>query len=454
MKKLKHLIVAAFIIMLSMNSFSQGVGINNDESDADPSAMLDVKSSDKGFLMPRMLKEQVLIITNPAEGLLVFATDISSFMYYTNGRWNELNGYFGNGWGTISATETSNTLFGYSAYDFETRFGSSVSIDGDYCVVGAPGQIISNDTCKGKAVIFQYENGYWSETATLTASDGAAFNYFGASVSISEDNIVVGAYGNNNGQGKAYVFHKDGTNWTQVAQLIANDGASGNWFGESVAIHQNTIIVGDPHRGVSISNDGKVYLFHFDGSNWVPAGDLVSPSPGYYASFGKSVSVYGNYIAIGEPHYYAGNGTVYIYHYDGSNWVLQTTFGGVSSYYHIGKSISINNDYVVFNSGSSKCYILHRDGSNWTEQTIENNRSANSVSLSGDYFVLGLSESAIYKRSGTTWKYVQKLVQSNPQVGDFFGKSVSISNDKIAIGAPSYDINSVSDVGAVYWYNK
>ncbi len=452
MKKIKHLFTVALITMLAMNSFSQGVGINIDETDADPSAMLDVKSSDKGFLMPRMLKEQVLNITNPAEGLLVFATDISSFMYYANERWNELNGDFGNGWGTISATETSIAIVGYSADDFQARFGSSVSIDGDYCVVGAPRQIINNDTCRGKAVIFHYENS-WIEKATLTSSDGAAYNYFGESVSISGDNIVIGAHGNNNGQGKAYVFHRNGTNWTQMAQLIANDGASGNWFGESVAIHQNTIIVGDPNKGVSYSEDGKVYLFHFDGSNWVSAGDLVSPSPAYYGNFGRAVSVYGNYIAIGEPHDNSGYGTVYIYYYDGSNWILQTTFGGTSPLYsYLGTSISINNDYVVFNSGS-KCYILNRDGTNWTEQTIENNRyGVSSVSLSGDYFVLGSDESAIYKRYGSIWKLVQTLVQSNPTpVG--FGQSVSISNDKIVIGAPLYDNYSVSEVGEVYWYN-
>ncbi len=451
MKKSKHFLVTAFIIMLAINSFSQGVGINNDESDADPSAMLDVKSSNKGFLMPRMLEEQILNITNPAEGLLVFATDISSFMYYTNGRWNELNGDFGSGWGTISATESSWYRDYGGNLDYHAHLGSSVSVDGDYCVAGAPGQIIGTDTCQGKAIIFHYEYGSWVQKATLTASDGAADNYFGESVSISGDNVVVGAPGNNNGQGKAYVFHRDGTSWTQVAQLIASSGS--HLLGKSVSIHQNNIIVGEPEASVSTSSDGKVHLFSFDGSNWVPSGEIVSPSPAYLAKFGYSVSVYGNYIAIGEPHIYGVYGTIYIYHFDGSSWVLEKIFGGTSSYNKLGTSIAINNDYVISSGFSSKTHLLHRDGTDWIEQTIENNRYAGSVSLSGDYFILGYSNRAsIYKRNGTTWKLVQHLTQSNGIQGDGFGGDVSISGDRITVGA-SYYHWTVEEAGAVYFYN-
>jgi len=88
MKKLKLLLATAFILMLTMNSFSQGVGINNDESDADPSAMLDVKSTDKGMLVPRMTLAQRNAIATPATGLLIFQTDNTpGFYYYTGTDW-------------------------------------------------------------------------------------------------------------------------------------------------------------------------------------------------------------------------------------------------------------------------------------------------------------------------------------------------------------------------------
>ncbi len=105
MKKVKQIIATALFIMLTMNSFSQGVGINNDESDADPSAMLDVKSTTKGMLVPRMTSSQMFAINNPAEGLMVFLTDFGEFFYYEGGEWKYM---------------TRDFAYYISDYDFDT----------------------------------------------------------------------------------------------------------------------------------------------------------------------------------------------------------------------------------------------------------------------------------------------------------------------------------------------
>ena len=92
MKNFKQLLAAALILMLAMNAYTQGVGINNDESDADPSAMLDVKSTEKGILVPRMISSQRTAIATPANGLLVYDITTQSFWFYQNSAWRELNG--------------------------------------------------------------------------------------------------------------------------------------------------------------------------------------------------------------------------------------------------------------------------------------------------------------------------------------------------------------------------
>ena len=90
-----------------------------------------------------------------------------------------------------------------------------------------------------------------TQTAKLTASDGAAGDDFGYSVSISGNTVVVGAsratVGGNSGQGAAYVFTEPGSGWanmTQTAKLTASDGAADDDFGDSVSISGNTVVVG------------------------------------------------------------------------------------------------------------------------------------------------------------------------------------------------------------------
>ncbi len=115
-----------------------------------------------------------------------------------------------------------------------------------------------------------------TQTAKLTASDGAADDYFGTSVSISGNTVVVGApdanVGSNNNQGAAYVFTESGSGWTnmtQTAKLTASDGAAGDYFGHSVSISGNTVVVGALDATVgSHSQQGAAYVFTEPGSGW------------------------------------------------------------------------------------------------------------------------------------------------------------------------------------------
>lgn len=79
-KPLRGLILA--LLLVPTLSFAQGVAINTDDSEADPSAILDVKSSDKGFLLPLMTQTEIEAISNPANGLMVFSTTDDKFYVY------------------------------------------------------------------------------------------------------------------------------------------------------------------------------------------------------------------------------------------------------------------------------------------------------------------------------------------------------------------------------------
>jgi trimeric autotransporter adhesin len=84
MKKLIALVISS--LMITLSSFSQ-VAVNTDGTSPDASSMLDVKSSDKGLLIPRMTTSQRLSIAGPAEGLIVYDTDLGSLCFYRSGSW-------------------------------------------------------------------------------------------------------------------------------------------------------------------------------------------------------------------------------------------------------------------------------------------------------------------------------------------------------------------------------
>ena len=134
--------------------------------------------------------------------------------------------------------------------------GVSVAVDGDTMVIGA-GSNDDRGSYTGSAYIYTRDvagslTAGWTQRAKLLATDGAENQFFGASVAISGDTVVVGAYGDDDkgsGSGSAYIYTRDDAgsltaSWTQRAKLLASDGAANDYFGFSVAISGNTAVVG------------------------------------------------------------------------------------------------------------------------------------------------------------------------------------------------------------------
>ena len=98
----------------------------------------------------------------------------------------------------------------------------------------------------GAAYVFVRSGTTWSQQAYLKASNTGFFDFFGHSVAVSGDTVVVGAYGQSVSEGAAYVFVRSGTTWTQQALLKASNAGSGDKFGYSVAVSGDTVVVGAP----------------------------------------------------------------------------------------------------------------------------------------------------------------------------------------------------------------
>ncbi len=155
------------------------------------------------------------------------------------------------------------------------EFGISVAVDGDTVVVGAYG----DDGNRGAAYVFTRPDGGWTSTTTaakLTASDGEEDDRFGHSVAVVGDTVVVGAYGDGGNRGAAYVFTKTGGAWistTTAAKLTASDGEANDEFGVSVAVDEDTVVVGAHLHdldvdGASMLDAGAVYVFTKPAAGW------------------------------------------------------------------------------------------------------------------------------------------------------------------------------------------
>ena len=171
-------------------------------------------------------------------------------------------------------------------------FGYSVAVDGDTIVVGARG----DEDKTGAAYVFTKVAGVWSQAAKLTASGGGAFDYFGHSVAVDDETIVIGAQGNSGSPGAAYVFTKPtGGVWTGD-ELTASDADNNDQFGYSVAVDDDTVVVGAP-------NNDAAYVFILDSGGWSEAAKLAASDTKGPEEFGDSVAIRGGTIVIGA--YYA-----------------------------------------------------------------------------------------------------------------------------------------------------
>ncbi len=242
--------------------------------------------------------------------------------------------------GALSPTDNANEV---------ENFGSWLAISGDTILVGADQTIVGGLTggipndggakCQGNAYVFVRSGATWTQQAELTASDGAAFDYFGCSVALDGDTAIVGmAYPTGLGSpppGNAYVFVRSGATWTQQAELTASDGAAGDLFGSFVAVSGDTALISAPAHTLSPESDpsfthqGAAYVFVRSGTAWKQQTEL-SPTEGD-GGFGWAVALDGDtaLVGVGDNNDVATGGTdhfgsVFVYVRSGTTWSKQT----------------------------------------------------------------------------------------------------------------------------------
>ena len=227
-------------------------------------------------------------------------------------------------------------------------FGT-VAISGSTAVVGAHGK----DSFTGAAYIFTRSQGIWSQRAELTASDGTTGDYFGAPVAISGSTVVVGAVKARSGA--AYVFVNSGGSWLQQAKLT--DGVTRDLFGASIAVSGSTVVVGAPYTTWYVYR-GAAYVFVRSHGVWSQQAELLASdgAPGDY--FG-AVAISGPTVVVGAQGHNS-TGAAYVFSYSGGIWSQQaelTPSDGLS----IGISVAVSGSTAVVGApgqAAGKAYVF------------------------------------------------------------------------------------------------
>jgi hypothetical protein len=182
------------------------------------------------------------------------------------------------------------------------NFGSSVAIDGDTVIAGAP---LQGNRTQGAVYIFVRTGTNWVQQALLQPLDLTIGAAFGTDVAIQGNLAVVGAPGQNIGGlhgGAVYIYLRTGTMWNLVQTLVSQPNADTLEFGSSVAIDNGTIVVGAEAKTVNGQGfAGAVDLYVLNGTNWVFAQEVTATDPRQSAFFGRVVDISSGNIIVGAP---------------------------------------------------------------------------------------------------------------------------------------------------------
>jgi hypothetical protein len=321
-------------------------------------------------------------------------------------------------------------------------FGSALAISGDIIVVGSPGG--NNGYQPGSVYVFVKPATGWTnmtETATLTASDASVDDFFGTSVSISGNTIVVGArHPNGPTPGAAYVFVEPPSGWvnmTQTAELTPSDGTRGDQFATSVSISGNTVVAGSPEATIQQSTQGSAYVFVEPATGWADSTEtakLVAADPQEGAQVGFSSSIDGNTVMLGAPRFstqfYSAQGAAYVFVEPATGWknmvsTAQLTASDGQANDHFGNSVAISGNDVLIGSPNDNVGVSLEQGAGY-----------------------------VFVKTQRGWRstthFALKILASDGGANDSFGYAVALENGAGVVGAPGHTVGSNQAQGAAY----
>ena len=353
------------------------------------------------------------------------------------------------------------------------RFGASVSALGARVAVGAPGHAGA-----GAVFLFAFDGATWNPEATVIPNQAGPGDGFGAALALGQDVLVVGAIGDDRVQedaGAVYVYRRAETGaWRLEETLLPPAPARG--FGHSLAIWGDTVAVGEPQA----PGGARVHLFRHTRAGWVVEGDaegepLGSPDPTSLTStFGESVALHQDTLAVGDCEWGPAPpdgfipGRVYLLRRNAGVWSLAhdpIENPSPSDADHFGERVALHGRWLAvgapqedpapnLNSNQGVVYTYRRDNSGRYERTQTLTASSgasadlfgSALALLDDALVVGAPGKTVsgvaaagaayrFRLEEGTWTEACEY-QPAPQPFDRFGSAVATGGHGV-VGAPS-----------------
>ena len=210
------------------------------------------------------------------------------------------------------------------------------------------------------------------------------------------------------------------------AKLTADDPVDNADFGRSVAIAGNLVAVGAGSADADeVAEAGAVYLFKRRGLTYVPEAKLIAPDATPGAEFGRAVAIQGNRVIVGARFAQVGNlssaGAAYVFRKFKRTWHLEAKIASPTpeNEDNFGRAVAIHGDLLVVTARKE---------------------NLNASDVGAAY---------VFRHRGNSWVYEAKLAASDPTADAYFGQSVDVRGDLIAVGARNADPNGA---GAVYLF--
>lgn len=329
-----------------------------------------------------------------------------------------------NGWSNM--TQVARLTPSDDGTDF---LGQSVAIHGDTIVAGGYGYTVGSNIWQGALYVFTRPASGWTdmtETAPLTASDGAANDQMGKSLAMTADSVVTAA------KGAAYVFTKPTAGWVSGTQTAKLTASRSDIKLTAVGMDEDTVAASDSVAVNKGKTTGAAFVFIKPATGWIDMSQnaVLTPSDGTTKGFfGQSIAVASDAVVVGSPEIHDGTipeaGAAYVFVKPAMGWRSTTqtaklTASPAKQSNRLGWSVATDGNLVI--AGATQ---------------------------SNDLFALGTGFAYVFSKPVAGWVDEHEssiLKSSDGAIGDGFGFAVSISNSVIAVGAPFHK----ADVGAAY----
>lgn len=374
--------------------------------------------------------------------------------------------------------------------DADDNFGAAIAVSGQNVVVGA-GNDDTVDIDAGSAYVYSLAS--MTPTTPIVTFDNPASaggDFFGWSVAISGDTVVVGAtqdYVGSLSAGSAYVYNLSSLNpTTPIVTLNNPTPASDDRFGNAVAVSSNTIVVGAYLDDTGATDAGSAYVYDLSSPTpTTPFVTLKNPTPSSFDNFGISVTASGNTVIIGAGGDDTGAtnaGSAYVYKLSSPSPTIPIATlknPAPAQFLFFGNSVAVSSNFVVVGApespslvrsgGSAYVFDLDSPTSATPSATLKNDTPAASdtfgsaVAMAGNTLVVGVrGDNSSGPGDGSAYVYdlsaptpstpIFILRNPTPASGGFFGNAVAVSGQYVVVGA-SLDDTGAKDAGSAYVYD-